>query len=194
MSETSRIQTIKAELDKSRDEYIQLKDKFEEFRVKYETAREKFTKVVELAGEMLPYTDWFGWLMQNVDLRFVGLSIGDAIIAVLKGNAYQAAQKAVNENKPFAPAMNLSTIAQELENGGFAFQSSTPRREVNAALINLKGITRIEQGAFQIETADEIMQEVAAVHTATPARPTGLVNAGLMGPSPIPSARILGKK
>lgn len=160
VQQPSRIQAIKAELDRSVAEYLRAKDEFERTQVEFETAREKLGGITRLASEMLDTLDWIMWQITHPNIRFVAMPIGDAILGALQTKASTAANEILNDPKQeFHPAMFLGEICKELDKGGFMFRTPTPMREANAALMNLKGVTKTQDGWYQIENAQTILEK-----------------------------------
>ncbi len=58
--------------------------------------------------------------------------------------------------------MTLAQIVEELEKGGLEFESRTPGREVNAALINLKGVVKVREG-YALEDHEELFARFSAM-------------------------------
>jgi len=159
-----RVETMKTQLDQVSEEYLNAKEYFDEARVTYEVAREKFASVRRLAVNVLSPQDWYSWRSAHQSVQYTGLKLGDAIEFVLEGRAYEAAQAYWQEiarkgKSGYRPAMTLDQIQEALERGGFEFRSTTPRREVNAALINATTVKK-EKGWFTALRADEILKEM----------------------------------
>src|SRR5207244_4063766 len=93
-------------------------------------------------------------------LKYVGEDLGTSIQQLLRGHAYDMAIQYVHgKSKTYVPWMGPTAIASALEDGGFEFNSLSPGREVNAALINLKGIKK-KPSQYAVEDADEILEDV----------------------------------
>ncbi len=160
-----RIQAIEAELDRAAEEYTGAKDTFQEAQVAYETAREKLAGVKALATEMMPPNDWFKWQSENLGVTYLGMSLGDAIIAVLQNHAYTQAQLHVPFDliTAYRPSMPKDSIVEVLEAGGFDFRTTTPLREISAALLRLDGVEEQSDGEFVLTVADQILERVKAM-------------------------------
>ena len=163
MSQSPRFRAIYIELEKGMNEYLAAKEKFETARVEFEAAREKSGGVRRLAEQMLPEEDFSICEFRHDKVQYVGSAIGDAILTALRR---QAVGYAYEREEICSPAMDLDEITSALEAGGFEFRAASARREVNAALINLKGITKIEDHetgypGYQLdsETGGELMQK-----------------------------------
>jgi len=153
-----RIKAILAELEKSSAEYVQTKETLGGARTQFEAAREKFSGVRRLAGEMMTSMDWHAWKDEHPAVQYAGISTtGDAILQALRDRAFDSAYSFIAGKIPeFSPEMTIERLLETLESGGFEFQSITPLRELNAALINLKGITKTDY-QYRIEDADDIL-------------------------------------
>ncbi len=152
-----RIKAIFEELEKSSADYLATKQKFDRSRVEFEAARKRFAGVRRLASEMLTTRDWRLWKSTHPQVQYVGMAIGDAIGRALEDRAWDSAfRHAENRNYEFSPEMTMDRLMETLEAGGFEFQSATPLRELNAALINLKGITKTSRG-FRVSDAEDIL-------------------------------------
>lgn len=162
MSNTMRVQTVIAELDRAALEYVTAKNNFERARIAFEVAKTKFAGIRQLATHMLSPQDWAAWHQRNQGIRFAAISTGDAVMIVLRSHAYNQALAHFNSGgkHKFAPAMPLQAIATTLEQGGFDFQSSAPLREINAALINLQNVTKTESGLYEASDAQSLFEMV----------------------------------
>lgn len=159
VKQPSRIQAIKAELDRSVTAYLAAKEECERIQVEFETAREKLGGITRLASEMLDPLDWIMWQITHTNIQYVAMPVGDAILAALHTKARISANDALNDPKEkFNPAMALEEIYKALEKGGFMFRTATPMREANAALMQLKGVTKLHDGVYQIENAQVILE------------------------------------
>ncbi len=160
MANVARVRTLIAELDKLSKEYIAARDDYESARQVFEAAKEKLVAVRKVAPEVLG-AEWHTWTLKHPEIRLVGLEMGAAIISVLQGKAYSSAiervkslNKPEGEQKQYEPSMSPSEISDALDTHGFEFRTGTPRREVHAALLNLKGITKVDREwgtEYQIE-------------------------------------------
>ena len=120
--------------------------------------RERFARTKELAAAMMGAA-WYQWQATHPDVAFTGTQIGDAILNVLAKRAVDAAyQFAREETKQYFAAMGLDQIVEAMESGGFEFNSATPGREVNAALINLARVNKPSAGTYTIVEADEVLK------------------------------------
>ena len=153
-----RIQTVHAELESAVAEYRSAKVVFERARVQFEIKRERFARTKELAATMMG-SAWYQWQVTHPDVAYTGIQIGDAILGVLANQAVRAAyQFAKGETKQYFAAMGLDQIVQTMESGGFEFNSATPGREVNAALINLARVNKPSPGTYVIAEADDLLK------------------------------------
>jgi hypothetical protein len=149
-----RINAALGALSKAANEYSESKNIYEVSRVRYELAREQFAKTKELATSMLGDRERVQWETEHRNLRFVGTPLGEAITSTLRSHAIDIASNFdLNGKQKFNATLALDPISQRLEDGGYEFHSSTPQREINAALINLSGITKSKYGAFEIDDA-----------------------------------------
>lgn len=164
-TQPERIKAIYEELEKTSTEYIATRQKFERIRVEYEAARERFAGVRRLASEMLTTRDSWFWKSKHPNIHYVGMTIGDAIVRVLEDRAYDSAfEHARNPKHVFLPVMSIHQLLGTLESGGFEFQTTAPLREVNAALINLKGVSKTARG-FKVSDAEQILAQALAAET-----------------------------
>ena len=155
----ARDEAILEELDTALQEYLVAKDSHDRALVQFDAARNRFARVKELAQNGLDFSLWITWINERPYVRFAGDQIGDAIQQVLRVQAYGAAKKFVDgESKTYEAGLYLHAITKQLDEGGFEFQSASPRREVNAALMNLSGITKGKPGTYFIEDNQEILQ------------------------------------
>ena len=153
-----RVQAILDELSRATHEYVEVKHTFDQARGQFEIAREKFGTVKRLAAEMLPWLEWSFWQEEHPDVKFAGIPIGEAILAALRDHALKVAYEHVNHpSENFVPEMTPDLLVEALESGGFEFRSATPLREINAAVINRKGIIKRASG-YRIEDADQILE------------------------------------
>lgn len=158
-TQSLRNQTILRELEEAAAQYNVAKERFEVARVEYEIARERFSRTKVMAAGMIGGTAWFNWRRAHANLQYAGTPMGDAITQILDTHAWTvaAAFDFNNPKHPYQPSMNLEGIARALEEGGYEFNSTTPLRETNAALMNLKGITKTEYSTYHVEGADTIL-------------------------------------
>ncbi len=155
IKKTDRVQAIYDQLDKACQEYVDAKLIFERARVNFEAARERFGGIKKLAASMLTFRDLDAWYENHKDVAYAGMSIGDAILDMLRDRAWQAAgDYTEGKAKKFSPWITLDGIVECLEGGGFEFKTATPLREVNGAVMRLTGITKVGR-AYQISETDE---------------------------------------
>lgn len=166
-TEPRRIQAIKTQLDFAAEEYIEARDNFQEAQVAYESARDKLAGVKQLAGTMMSPYDWHMWADEHKNIRFVGTSLGDAILTVLSSHAYTQAWLVVSNVQLrglYDPTMPKDSIVEQLEVGGFDFRTSTPNREVSAAMLRLEGMEEREDGTYAVISHAEILSYVREVN------------------------------
>lgn len=152
------------ELDQAADAYREVLREFEGVRQRFEIAKERLSGIQRRALDILPRRDWANWQYHNEDLWAIGEDIGEAILTTLRGHAVDAAMKALDSDGVVAwdPTATTEQIVASLDEHGFEFRTGTPRREVHAALLRLKGITKTKDGRFAHGEAREIfasMQE-----------------------------------
>jgi hypothetical protein len=166
-----RVDTMVEQLDRTADEYSAAREEFDAARVRYEVARDKFASVRRLAINVLSTQDWWNWRNSHESVQYTGLKLGEAISDALENHAYDAAVQywtarahaARGNNKPeYSPVMPLERIQETLERGGFEFRTTTPLREVNAALINAPTVKKEKHG-FKAARADEVLQEMSFI-------------------------------
>lgn len=157
-----RVKAILEELNAAANDYIQSKDWFQEYQVRFEAAREKLAGILQLAATMMPAYDLFEWQKNNTNVKYVGMSIGDSIIVTLQSRAYDVAVRHVRKKTEiFFPWTTKDGIVTELESGGFDFRSTAPLREVHAALIHLDGVTEdASKSLYKATNADELLERV----------------------------------
>ena len=157
----TRVRVIEQELNRGAAEYLEARDIYVQVRTRFEAICMKFGGVRELAAQVMGHGDFVGWLCDHEEVQFVGTPIGEAIYSVLYSHAEQCAQDALgsddNENT-YVPFMDLDGIVEALEAGGFEFKSATPRREVNAALMQLKKVKSRSTGFYEVENAEQIFE------------------------------------
>lgn len=154
----ARLRAILAELDRAANEYTEALSDFESARIRYEAARERFASVRRIANDVLGFSDWFDWRWKNKSVLYAALDVGDAIKEALRARALDMALDCSSDSgRQFDPSMTLDEIHDALESGGFEFKSTAGRREVNAALMKLNGVTKIEAtGKYEIQDANDI--------------------------------------
>jgi len=157
---TERVRAIINELQKATELYRATKHQYEWAQVQFESAREQFAGVRKLATDSLTTFDWIDWRLQNPDVRYAGMPIGEAIQEVLRDHAYEQANLVVRGvEKRYMHLLPLEGIPARLEMGGYDFRTLTPAREVNAALIHLSGVQKYVNG-YAIENHAEVLAEV----------------------------------
>lgn len=154
----ARVQALLEELSRDVESYESAKQEIERARVHYEIARERFSRIRTLAASMLSAGDWQSWLRKHPNLKYIGSQIGDAISTLLTHRAFESAHNVgEGKDKKYRPAATMEMIASELEIGGFEFRSTSPFREVNAALIKLTGVKKNTAGLYMTEESHEIL-------------------------------------
>jgi len=157
--QTSRMAALLRNLDKAAQEYQRTKTLYDRARVDFEMAEGQFTRTKELASEMMTKLDWYHWQSDHPTVRYAATQIGPTIIQVLGDQAWLGALEFLQGNvEQYLPALFIESIANELETGGFDFRSTSPLREINAALINLAGVLKTDQGAYYVANTNEILE------------------------------------
>jgi hypothetical protein len=159
----ARVKAILAELERVAAEYVENQKQYQAAHVHFQAARERFASIKRIASEMLAFNDWNDWQAGHSNVRYAAMTIGEAIREALQVRAFDAAAAVApspeSAREHFSPGMTLEQIAEALEKGGFEFRTSTPKREVNAALIKLDGITKnAKTEEYEIGDAAEILQ------------------------------------
>lgn len=159
-----RIEAMKAELEHASNEYLGVKANFDEARVAYEVAREKFAAVRRLAMNVMTAMDWYFWRVEHEPVQYTGLKLGEAIPDLLETHAFRMAgeywDKTISgQPATYAPFMSLERIQEALERGGFEFKSASALREVNAALINAPDTKKV-RNMFSHVRADAILNDM----------------------------------
>jgi exonuclease VII small subunit len=168
MKKSPRLQSIEKELERAEAEYATAKEVYADARVRLEAAIEGLAGARRIAvGGMHPF-DLLTRGLIKPDFRFVGMNLKDAIVNVLQKKAWIAATEALKSNIEFDPCMDVYEMGDELEEGGFDFRTSSPSREINAALMQLKGITKLEDGSYHIENAQDVLQQAATAIQQVP--------------------------
>ena len=154
------------ELNKAVEEYEAALAEFEIFRQRYEAAKEKFIGVRRLAADVMPASDMYDWEHEHPDIQMVGLDIKDAILTILRRHAVDSADTAITskDKTEYNPTMFTTSIYDALDRYGFAFRTGTPRREVHAALLHLKGVTKVGTMRYAIEDADDIYKNMVEAY------------------------------
>jgi len=156
----ARIKAIKVQLDRAAEEYAEAQKEFEVARVNFQAARERFAGIKRMAHDALGHREWFSWQDQHENVQYAAMPIGDAISMVLVNKAFEVAAE-VAEITRFNPGMDIEEIAEVLEAGGFEFQTTSHLREVNGALMRLKGAKRNKTtGKYEAPDAGEIFAAV----------------------------------
>lgn len=154
----TRVQAIQHELDTDADNYTHAKSSFDISRVHFEAARDRLAGTKRLASEILDPYEWYTWREEHPHVKYAGTVIGEAILDVLVDYAYGKAFDFLDSTSPtYDPSLTLEEITEALESGGFDFRSSTPAREVNAALIHLTGKVKSARG-YATADAEAIME------------------------------------
>ena len=154
-----RVQTILRQLEEAASQYTVAKDAFVAAQVEYEVARERFARTKDMAMAMIGPSEWMQWSEDHPDLEYTGTSLGDAITRMLNVHAWNLAYEYdPRSNRPFNPSMALETIAENLEAKGYEFNSATPLRETNAALMKLKGVIKTKHNTYQTEDSALILE------------------------------------
>jgi hypothetical protein len=168
-----RVDTMLTQLNQSSEEYATAREEFDSARIEFEVKREKFATVRRLAQAVLSSADWWHWRAEHENVQFTGLKIGEAIAEALENHAYGRAflYHQQKSTAPFRPTLTLEQLQEAMERGGFEFRTTTPLREVNAALINLEGVRR-EADGYMATNADEILKLMAPDPKPQPPRHT----------------------
>ena len=150
-----RMQAILAELDRVAAEYTECRALRDAANVRFEAARDHFAAVKRIANNVLGGQEWWSWASNNVNVRYAGMSIGEAIREALGHKAVIAAMDAAGDRDAYDPALGMEELYEVLEQGGFEFASTAPRREVNAALMKLDGVNKLEDGRYEEADAED---------------------------------------
>ena len=155
-----------SELNQAADAYRDVLREYEGVRQRFEIARERLRAMQRRASDILPRRDWADWEYHNEDLWAIGTEIGEAILISLRGHAVDAAMKSLDLDSKgvveWDPTATTEQIMAALDEHGFEFKTGTPKREVHAALLRLKGVSKTKDGRFAHGEAREIyasMQE-----------------------------------
>lgn len=157
---SERIKAMRDELDAAASAYIRAKDVFERHRVQFDTERHRFMGVRELARGVMSEAHWARWRSEHPQVRYAAMPIGEAILAALYDYAWNRAQREYDGDSEATPYCEMDDIIRLLEKGGFDFRSTTPGREVNAALRNLAGIDRAKDGSYAVANYDRVLADV----------------------------------
>ena len=157
-----RAGVIVDELETAGTAYETARSEFEIARQRFAAAKEKLISVRRLARDVLDAMEMYAWEKEHPDLRMVGLEIKDAILYVMRSYAVSAADTSLTskDKRPYDPAMPTWTIVQNLDEHGFEWRTGTPRREVHAALLHLKGVTKVGNLRYAIAESDEIYKNM----------------------------------
>ena len=160
VNESRRIKAIRDELQRAVQEYNDARGALEDAQLVFDVALEKFSSVRRLASEIMSGRDWYLWQLQNKNVQYAAMPIGEAIIAVLRARAYDLAFHHAKDESPdpFSPSADLDEIVASLEAGGFDFRTTTRKREVNGALLKLEGVTKLPNGNYEISDAAVILK------------------------------------
>jgi hypothetical protein len=131
LEESSYVKGVYDAFQQQKHEYTELTAKLMQLEARIvlaekqmKLARDHLSMVVERTPGALP-TDW---KVATRSVRFVGLRLADACIAVLRENG----------------AMTLEGLMQELNDGMYRWRTSSPAREVNAALLRQPNVKRVD--------------------------------------------------
>jgi len=162
---TTRTQAILEQLDWAAEEYNRAKEQFDQAMVRFQAARERFAGIKKMAQKVLPELQFIMWSNQHPEVRYTAMPLGEAIQQVLWSAAWEQAIRYLrDETRTYVPERTLDAIVNDLDGGGFDFQSATPLREVNAALMRLGGIKPGKfKGSFTLENAEEILEFARSV-------------------------------
>ena len=163
MQVSVRARILLQELERLAAEYQTAKVELDEAQMRFEIVKQSLSKTKELASEVMTWLDLHSWQLRYPGVKYAATAIGPAILDILDTNAREAAERfldSTSTSKVFFTALSLSQIEVLLEAGGFEFNSVTPKREINAALINLTGVKRGKHGLYMLSNADEILTEV----------------------------------
>ena len=156
--QSKRTQAIQAELDAAAAQYVQAREDFQEAQIVFEAAREKLASLKRLAVSVMSAYELVEWQKRHLNVSFVGSTIGEAIVSVLEQAAWMQAWKvAQGEDDVYTPKVAKESLVIVLEQGGFDFRTSTPGREVHAALIRLEGATEQGEGIYIATNAEDIL-------------------------------------
>ncbi len=138
-----RVRVILDELNNAAYDYQRARDEYQRAQLAYDLGRERLVSLKKLGAEVMGWLPWYQWLQEHEEVRFTGESMGDAVLNLLRNQIHEEATKAANDpNAKYLPWVNVDKIVEALEAGGYEFKSIAPQREVNAALINLSGVTK----------------------------------------------------
>jgi hypothetical protein len=161
-----RTRTILGELERAEVEFATAQERHVAAQAEYEAARERFIGIRRLASEALSGAEWYRWEQKHEGVKFVGMEIGDAITNVLETHAYHSAFAHLENPKEnrYSPQMHVDRLIEALEAGGCDFGGSTPRRVINAAVMNKKkSVMRVAQALYRVTTADAILESAKEI-------------------------------
>jgi hypothetical protein len=154
---TSRMQAILVELDRAAGEYTRRRAERDAANVRFQAARDRFASVKRIANDILGGDEWWHWAVRNRNVMYAGLPVGEAIRDALAFHAIDCAIDCRGDRAAYDPAVTMEQLYQALDEGGFEFTSSAPRREVNAALMRLDGITKLDDGRYEVADAESML-------------------------------------
>ena len=152
-------EAISNQLNAAADEYAAAKAEFDRSQIRYEVAKKRLAVTKTFASDVMTPSEWGDWLLRHHKVRFAGVTIGEAIVEALRGHASRIAwEGAMAGEGTEEVGMKLEGILKALRAGGFEFRGLTPLREINAALINVTGVRKLdEEGAYTVENLDEVV-------------------------------------
>ena len=165
-SPNPRHRTIFGELEKARNEFVTAREICIAAQMARDAAKEKFIAMRRLAHEAVSGAEMWEWEENHKDVKYVGMDIGDAIERVLEMHAWQSALDHIDDPGRFrySPAMADDALVEELEAGGFEFKSSSPLREIHAAVINKKSVTKLT-GGYRTAKAKDLLEQAREMTT-----------------------------
>lgn len=169
-----RTRTILGELERAESEFVGAQERHVGAQAEYDAAREKFIGIRRLASEALSSAEWYQWEEKHGGVKFVGMEIGDAVAHVLESHAYTSAFAHLDkpEENRYSPQMHVDRIIEALETGGVDFGSSTPKRVINAAVINKKNkVLRTGPSFYRIANADAILESAKEMNVKFAVKP-----------------------
>ena len=130
----------KRELDASRASYERAMKRYENA---LDYLREEFQTYKTIGADETAFLDWMVEMGLGASHLFTGMALGRAIIYIL-GHIPEKEE-----------GLELKEIVKELTEGGYHFQTSSPLRETNAALINLKQVGKAEDQYTLVEEEED---------------------------------------
>jgi hypothetical protein len=152
----ARMQAILAELDRVAAEYTRCRADRDAANVRFEAARDHLASVKRIANNILGGDEWWTWAIQNPNVMFAGMPIGEAIRDALSFHAVDCAFESRGNRAAYDPALAMEQLYEALEEGGFEFASNAPRREVNAALMKQDGVKKLDDGRYEAADAADV--------------------------------------